>query len=146
MGAGRPTDLTPELIEKARGYLATCVDDLSDLNRKVVNLPMVAGLALFLRCSRDSVYEWAKKNKDFSDIVDEILSSQEERLAKGGISGVYNPTISKLLLAKHGYHDKAEVDHKNDGGKFEAGALSPAMMEATRAYEEAMKKALLNDS
>ena len=34
---------------------------------------------------------------------------QERFLVEGGVSGSYNPMISKLILTKHGYADKQEV-------------------------------------
>lgn len=46
-------------------------------------------------------------------------------------------------LAKHIYSTKTEVDHKNDGGKFEAGEISPALLALTKEYEEKMKNELL---
>ena len=35
---------------------------------------------------------------------------QENRLLNGGLAGEFNASITKLLLYKHGYHEKAEFD------------------------------------
>lgn len=83
-----------------------------------VNLPSIAGLAVYLKVSRDSIYAWrdtdSELGKRFSDILSEILAEQEKRLINGGISGTYNPMITKLALGKHGYSDKTDL---TSGGK-----------------------------
>lgn len=81
-------------------------------------IPTVAGLACYLGVSRSSVNKWATEDTSeggFSDIVEGILSMQEFKLVNGGLKGDYNPTIAKLLLAKHGYNDKAELTHEHTG-------------------------------
>jgi hypothetical protein len=61
----RPTKLTPELLEKARGYLATCKDepvytDKGALTYVNVNLPSKVGLAIYLEINKDTIEEWCK--------------------------------------------------------------------------------------
>ena len=41
--------------------------------------------------------------------MENILAEQENRLVNGGISGKYNPVISKLVMGKHGYSDKTDL-------------------------------------
>lgn len=106
---GRPSKLA-ESIEPARKYLLGGFAELGDV------VPSVAGLACYLAVSRSSIYEWSKVPGEFSDIVEGILSLQENKLLNGGLKGELNPTIAKLLLAKHGYADKAEVDNKSSDG------------------------------
>lgn len=89
--------------------------------RLSVNLPSIAGLAVYLGVNRDTVYAWRDKDLtasteeekslflEFSDILGDILTEQEKRLVNGGISGTYNPMITKLALGKHGYADKADI-------------------------------------
>lgn len=84
-------------------------------------IPTVAGLACYLGVSRSSVNKWASEDKSeggFSDIVEGILSMQEFKLVNGGLKGDYNPTIAKLLLTKHGYSDRAEIDNKSSDGSM----------------------------
>ena len=106
---GRPSKLA-DSIEPARKYLLGGYLELGDV------VPSVAGLACYLAVSRSTIYEWAKPRGDFSDIVEGILALQENKLLNGGLKGELNPTIAKLLLAKHGYADKAEVDNKSSDG------------------------------
>jgi hypothetical protein len=130
---GRPTKLTLELLEKAKGYLDTCQDEYEQYikqanqekgyemygERLKVRLPGVAGLARWLNVSRDTIYAWREENEEFSDIVEDIASEQEKRLLDQGLAGLYNPTIAKLVLSKHGYHDKSETDITSKGEKIE---------------------------
>ena len=115
---GRPTKLTPELIEKAKGYLLSCVDDIEG---KKVNLPSVEGFALWLQVSDDTLYEWAKTNDYFSDTLAIIKREQKSRLVNSGLAGTYNSTIAKLMLSSnHGMVEKtaSELTGK-DGGPIQ---------------------------
>lgn len=110
MPAGRPTKLTPELVDQAKAHLATFDVTVGTL------LPTVEGLALELHVSRDTVYEWAKDNQEFSDIVNELKSRQAQKLIQNALQNRYNPTIAKLILSgKHGYVEKSEVDQHHSG-------------------------------
>lgn len=106
MTAGRPTHYSQEILEKAQNYIDTWVNS-PRADRK--NLPKVAGLAIELGVHRDTIYEWSKEHKEFSDILDNLLSLQEEELIERGLEGSFNPTITKLMLTKHGYTDKNDV-------------------------------------
>ena len=113
---GRPTDYSEEIVVKAKAYLDSCVDEEIEkgteqkpIYQVKVKLPSIAGLALHLGIARSTVYEWKKEHKAFSDILDDILSQQEKVLLENGLSGTYNPTITKLVLGKHGYTDKQDV-------------------------------------
>lgn len=108
MAGGRPTEYTPELIEKAKSYLTTCIDVNEDKENgisKQVNIPSKAGLALALGVSRETLYDWASKYEEFSDIMEQMGAKQEIALINNGLSGKYNQTITKVLLTKHGYRE-----------------------------------------
>lgn len=111
MPAGRPTDYSDEICRKARLYLQTFDKD-GDL------IPTIAGLALELKVSRQTVYAWAKEPEkhEFSDIVNEILAKQEILLVNKGLSGDFNAAITRLALGKHGYSEKVEQEVKGEGG------------------------------
>lgn len=115
---GRPTKLTSELIERARGYLDSCVDDIEG---KKVNLPSVEGFADWLRVSDSIIYDWAKINDEFSDTLEKIKRAQKNKLVNNGLAGTYNPTIAKLILSSnHGMVEKtaSELTGK-DGGPIQ---------------------------
>lgn len=126
MPAGRPTEYTPELLKKAKKYLADCKDETEQQviglsvkgtelykNKLIVNLPSIEGLARYLNVHRDTLYEWEKEHEEFSDILEAVRAEQAERLINNGLSGDYNPTITKLMLTKHGYSDKTELTGKD---------------------------------
>lgn len=107
----RPTKLTKELIKTAIDY----VDDCTAFEDVV---PTVAGLALAMGISKDTVYEWAAaknedgslKNKEFSDAVSDLKSKQEKELIANGLQSVFNPAITRLMLSSnHGYKEKQDV-------------------------------------
>lgn len=98
---GRPTDYSEEVLEKARAILREW--EVTDM------LPQIAGLALRLDVSRDTLYEWAKVHPEFSDILSKVMTSQEWTLINKSLEGEYNSSITKLLLTKHGYRDSQDV-------------------------------------
>lgn len=111
---GRPTVLTDELIDLALEYL-----DETKIMGVHALLPTIEGLALHLHISRETLYQWEKENTDFSDILEELRSSQANKLMQNSLVNRYNPTISKLLLSKHGYIEKREEDITSGGEKID---------------------------
>jgi hypothetical protein len=106
---GRPKELNDAVIAKAEEYV-----NGGYLNDELV--PTIVGLALYIDKRRQTIYEWAKENPKFSDIVGKVLEKQERGLLKGGLQGDYNASISKLMLTKHGYSDKVENEISGPGG------------------------------
>lgn len=115
MAGGRPTDYTPELVDKARAYLKWCVDEVVSENRIKVNIPSIEWLSVETCITRETIYQWEneKGKEEFSDIVKEIRSEQAKRLLNNGLAWTYNPTIAKLMLTKHWYSDRQETENKN---------------------------------
>lgn len=101
---GRPTDYSKEILDKVSDYI---------LNHKEYGdeVPSVAGLSTHLNIARSTIYDWASQEdkKEFSDILEKLLSTQEKALINSGLNGKFNSTITKLILTKHGYTDKADV-------------------------------------
>lgn len=102
---GRPSDYSPDIIEKAKDYLENYDTKYADL------IPSVAGLAVALEVGRSTIYEWANDpdKKEFADILERSLSTQEKTLLSGGLSGKFNSAIAKLALGKHGYKEQTDV-------------------------------------
>lgn len=101
---GRPSLLTPELIAKAREYLFG-YEEQGDV------IPSASGLACWLGVAKSSIYLYAQKNDDFSDTLDAIQAKQETLTLNKGMTGDFNSTIAKLVLANHGYSDKIQQDN-----------------------------------
>lgn len=108
---GRPGKFAGSL-EKAKEYLMGGYETVGDV------VPSVAGLACYLGVTRKSIYEWAKQSEELSDTLEGIQALQENRLINKGLTGDFNATISKLMLANHGYSDKQEVDNKSSDGSM----------------------------
>jgi hypothetical protein len=127
MAFGRPSEYTADYVQKVREYIDGCVDEYKQLvkstgseggiqyeNKLVVNLPSIEGCALHLNVARSTIYEWRKTYGEFSDIIDVLLQEQAKKLLNKGLSGEYNPTISKVILTKHDYIEKQALDLKTN--------------------------------
>jgi len=103
---GRPTKYNDEMVKKARYYLEN-FEAIGD------QIPSIAGLSIYLGMSRTYLYEWRKdvKKEEFSDILEKIITMQENVLINKGLSGDFNSNITKLVLGKHGYHEKQDHEH-----------------------------------
>lgn len=124
---GRPSKYGPDILKKVRVYIDSCVDEEKQIvkqeneekgyvmyeNRTVVKLPTIEGLAYFLEVSRETIYDWEKNNQEFSDIIERLRTKQAMVLINNGISGLYNPTITKVLLTKHNYREGIESTGKD---------------------------------
>ena len=113
MTAGRPTKYNPELVEKAQEYL----DRQRGKNAPEANgfrevIPSACGLALELGVSETTLYRWRDEEDkaEFRDILDGIQFKQKQLLLNHGLSGEFNSAITKLVLGKHGFHEKTETD------------------------------------
>ena len=146
MGVGRPTKLTPELIEKAKTYLATCTvtpieTEKGNISYVDVKLPKVVSLALYLGISKSTVYDWCQGEdeiaKEFSDIVKEVEQKQEEMLIDKGLGGLFQPKTTGMLLSKHGYSERTETDITTKGDKVTG--ITPEALEIAKKYEEEIK-------
>jgi hypothetical protein len=74
---------------------------------------MVAGLAVALGISKETVYAWAREpeKRQFSHALEAIEVGQHKALVNGSLSGTYNSTIAKLMLSSnHGYTEKQAVE------------------------------------
>jgi len=122
---GRPSKYEGEkTLKKAKEYIEKCVDSISQklestnkktgrrrfINLLKVNIPKAEGLALYLGVSRQLLYDWADKHKEFHDILERINQIQVNRVIDEALAGNYNSTIAKLLLAKHGYRDEGALE------------------------------------
>lgn len=99
----RPTKLTDELAQKAKKYAKDGYLTADEV------IPTIAGLAVYLGVSRSTLYEYKKLDNEFSDTLEMILQNQERLLINRSLTGDFNATIAKLMLANHGYNDKQEV-------------------------------------
>jgi len=104
----RPQEYNQTIIDKAQDYLADPQGTVHSLE----------GLALYLGIHRSTIYDWKDKHDEFSDIVEKVLQHQAKKLQDKGLTGEFNSSITKLLLTKHGYSDKQDVDHTSKGNEI----------------------------
>lgn len=115
MPAGRPTEYNEHILTEAWNYVQQfCNDEYKKDVLTKVNLPTIEGLALYLEISRSTLYLWQKEHSEFSDIIETLQQKQVQVLINNTLLGAYNPTIAKVLLTKHGYTDKQEIDQKTE--------------------------------
>jgi hypothetical protein len=118
---GRPTKYDyASMHELVLEYIKECVDEVTEFHKTrgdksdsydriiQVKLPSIEGLCIKLKISKDTLYQWEKEHKEFSDDIEEVRKIQAERLINNGLNGSYNPTIAKVLLTKHGYREGIE--------------------------------------
>lgn len=102
---GRPTKLDNKMIKRAKEYMER-YESIGD------RVPTVVGLALYLDVATNTVYNWSKgDNEDFLRIFTRVEQIQHQGLVNGGLSGDFNPAITKMMLTKHGYSDRQDIAH-----------------------------------
>lgn len=113
----RPVTFTDELQQKAWEY----VDNYAEHGHA---FPSVVGLCDIIKRAKSTIYDWADRDDNqFSDILEAIKEKQELVTFNKSMIGEYNPTIAKLLLGKHGYHDKQDQQLTGaDGGPVKIAA------------------------
>lgn len=115
MPAGRPTLYTDELVRKAWDYVSGDFDTIYGHA-----IPSHMGLCEALSINKTTLYRWAdeKDKTEFKEILSECLAKQHNILISKGLTGDFNSAIAKLVLGKHGYHDRVEQTGA-DGGPIE---------------------------
>jgi hypothetical protein len=110
MPAGRPSKYTPELLIKAQEYC----EKWQETGRVI---PSLAGMAEYCGISRQLAFEWCKdeEKSEFLDVYTRVQQMQELELIDKGLTRQHDSSLSKMLLSKHGYSDKQEIDHTTKG-------------------------------
>lgn len=124
VGEGAPTKYDKEKVLKAtREYIESCVP-FEERRMKSVsangeswetvvkpNLPSVLKLRRKLGVAKSTIYEWAGKHPEFSDLLEEMVEIQEDILKEYGLSGDLHGNLAKFILsARHDYREKS--DHR----------------------------------
>lgn len=118
MAGGRPTKYSQAMYEKASAYVnGGWAEDGKPI-------PSAPRLSRKLGVTKSTLYEWASKHPEFSDLLDDMNAEQESTLLEQGLLGEYNSNIVKLVLGKHGYSDKTEQDISSKDG-----TLRPTVIE-----------------
>lgn len=105
---GRPSKYNEAMQAQADRYIY-------DYEQQEDVIPSAAGLCVWLGISRSTLHEWERSYPEFSNTLEAIRELQEKIALNKGITGAFNSTIVKLVLANHGYSDKAAIDHTTNG-------------------------------
>jgi len=124
MTAGRPTKYDKAMQDKADRY----IDEYQEFGDAI---PSAVGLAIFIGVNKSTLYEWAKIHPALSNTLGKVNSAQERSAVNNGITGVFNSTITKLVLANHGYSDKQDIAHSSPDG-----SMTPSRIEIVAASDD----------
>ena len=108
---GRPNTLNSKK-DDATKYLYGGWKEVGDI------IPSVAGMACYLGVTRETIYDWQRKDTEFSDTMNSVMAIQEREILNGTLGGTFNAPFAKLLMTKHGYSDKVEQDNKSSDGSM----------------------------
>jgi len=126
---GRPTLYDPKYCEELIKYfniephfetpvVTTYKDGTTKEEVKLVpsDLPTLASFASLIGVHRDTINQWAKDNKEFSDAIKEAKEHQERILVTNGLMGLYQGAFA-IFTAKNviGWRDKIETDITSGG-------------------------------
>ena len=116
---GRPSLYCPEVLDAAKFYLQY----YRDMEQAV---PSIEGLARYLKIGLRTIQGWSHHDdkQEFLRTLEDIKTEQALVLINQGLKSEINATIGKLMLANHGYHDRAEVANYDMGGNAKDKAWS----------------------
>lgn len=120
---GRPSKYNDELQAHAERYIFDYAEQ-DDV------IPSAAGLCVWLGISRPTLHEWERAYPEFSNTLAAIKELQEKTALNKGLTGAFNSTIVKLVLANHGYSDRQALDHTTGGQPIQA--TQDAVLDALR--------------
>jgi len=138
---GRPPKYGDEILIQSREYLEGGWKEVGQA------IPSIVGLALYLGVVSSTVNKWKTENckQDFSDICESILDMQHSCLLNNGLTGVFVAPITKMIMTKHGYSDKVDTNHLNDGKPFDNQPMSLDTSKLSTEQLKALKEALNTD-
>lgn len=84
------------------------------------DLPTLAGFAKKIKVHRDTLNQWERDHKEFSDAIKEAKECQESILVTNGLHGLYQGAFA-IFTAKNilNWRDKQDTDITTKGDKFE---------------------------
>ena len=103
----RPKRGRPSLYKK--DYPQLVLDYIKECESKE-ELPFVIDFAHRIGVNKDTIYQWVKINKGFSDSIKRLNEASELMLVKSGIKRKYDPTFARFILAaNHGYVETSKT-------------------------------------
>lgn len=126
---GRPTLYKPEYCEQIIEYFkrepvnvlykreyykdGTLKTEIPILT--AAEFPTIEGFAESIEVHKDTVYQWVKDNKEFSDAFSRAKQIQEQIWLVNGMQNLYNSQFAQFFGKNClGYKDKMEVEQKGE--------------------------------
>jgi hypothetical protein len=130
---GRPSKYTPEIQKKAEKYIEMPLFEKYKVQKVVKDeivevelsrpsgIPSIAGLAVNLGVSRETIYTWGETHRQFLDTLEELKSKQEYFLEYHGLTRGYDSSFAKFIAVNvTNYRDKIETTNTNKEIKIDA--------------------------
>jgi len=135
MKTGRPLSYTPQHLEKALDYLENW-KALGDV------IPQVASLAVHCDIGITALYQWIKRPElaEFAKVHARVMAQQQIELINKGLDRTHDVSLSKLLLNKHGFSDRQEIDHTSGGEKLSTQPSTEQLATAKADILASLKK------
>lgn len=88
--------------------------------REAASLPTLAGFAVKLKVCKDTLHEWTRQHKEFSDAVKKAKACQERILLENGMNGSYDKAVAIFALKNLAdWKDKIQQEVSGpDGGEL----------------------------
>ena len=132
---GRPTIWSKVLEEEAWDY----IEKFNEVHNHAI--PSIEGLAKVLNVARSTLYNWEKdEDKGFLDILERVMDAKAFVLPDKGLKGEINAVLAKLMLTKHGYADKSDVNKTESPANDMTPAERVARLEALLSVAEKRRK------
>jgi hypothetical protein len=126
---GAPTDYKPEYCQMLvdyfsvepieKGKIITSGKNYSREEDKILfhDFPTFEGFAFTVGVLTQTLEQWAKKYKEFSEAYACAKQLQKKALYRGGLSGVYNSNVVALIAShEHKIHLRQEIEDKTPQG------------------------------
>jgi hypothetical protein len=119
---GRPSKYTAEMQAQADSYVFNW--------HETDKIPSRVGLCCFIGIDKSTSYEWEQSYPQFSDTLRKVDTLQEQVGLNKGITGEFNSTITKLVLANHGYSERQSLDHISTDGSMTPKVIERHIVDA----------------
>lgn len=116
LATGRPSKLTPEVMEKAKKYVESC----ANMQEGKVRVPYIEELALLLKVNEDQLVNWSKENEEFGEIYTTLKTIQKWRLKQKTFGG--KNALGSMFLLKTLY-GLVETDKRILAGSNQPGEI-----------------------
>lgn len=104
------------LNDETKAMINAYIEGFSNGQSNNEVIPTIAGLALRLNITRQTLYNWAKADEEIALLLEALKNAQELYLVNMGLRGEINAGIAKLMLMNnHSYSDRMKSEISGEG-------------------------------